>query len=147
MDVTLLRTLTRKSFLKFGKYYDLTIQGVINMYQEKGLNYLTWVYFNSSKINFTDDILSELCIESDNIIVKPGNIYDKQIMREVFNKCIELRLGKDLKELGVIKFWKKKEHLKAYTKNSTNARSINKQIKMRLKNHNKDLLRRVNQGH
>ncbi len=146
MDVTLLRTLTRKSFLKFGKYYDLTVQGVINMYNEKGLNYLTWIYFNSSKINFTDDILNELCIKRDDRIVKPSKIPDKQIARDLLKKCINLRIDKDLEQLGMIKFWKKSTHLKAFTKHSENAQSINNQIIIRQTNNNKDLLRRINQG-
>lgn len=146
MDVTLLRTLTSKSFLKFGKYFDLTVQGVINMYQEKGLYYLTWVYFNSSKINFTDDILSQLGIESDDIIVKPGKICDEQIIRDALNKCSSLRTDKSFQEVGAANYWKRKAHLKAYKKHTNNAQSINNQRAISHTNNNKDLLRRINQG-
>ena len=69
VDVTLLRTLTEKSQLKFGKYADSTVREVINS-QHPG--YLRWCYFNCSKISFTEDILKEIKIPKEYCIDKPG---------------------------------------------------------------------------
>lgn len=56
-DVTHLRKLTRKSFLNFGKYADWTVQNIIDK-EKKG--YLRWVYYNCSKIDFSEDVLQEI---------------------------------------------------------------------------------------
>ena len=73
-DVTLLRTLTRKSTLKFGKYYDLTVQNVLDSQNMKGRSLLKFYYFNSSKISFVDELLDELNIPPELRITKPGNV-------------------------------------------------------------------------
>ena len=70
----LLRTLTKKSQLKFGKYADLTVDQVITLYGAQGLRYLDWVYYNCSNISFCDELLSELAITGDFKIIKPGKI-------------------------------------------------------------------------
>ena len=69
MDVILLRTLTRKSFLKFGKYYDLRVQEVLNLYH---FRILRWYYFNMSMISYNDDLKKELGITKEFEIKKPG---------------------------------------------------------------------------
>lgn len=56
-DVTLLRKLTRKSILGFGKHKDLTVQNLIDLDKK---SYLRWVYYNCSKIDFMEDILKEI---------------------------------------------------------------------------------------
>ena len=73
-DVTLLRTLTRKSTLKFGKFHDLTVQNVPDSQNMKGRSLLRFYYFNSSKISFIDDLLDELNIPPELRIPKPGNV-------------------------------------------------------------------------
>ena len=73
-DVTLLRTLTRKSTLKFGKYHDLTVQNVLDYQNMKGRSLLKFYYFNSSKISFVDELLDELNIPPELRITKPGNV-------------------------------------------------------------------------
>jgi hypothetical protein len=73
-DVTLLRTLTRKSTLKFGQYYDLTVQNVLDSQHSKGKSVLRWYYFNSDRISFIDDLLDELNIIPEFRIAKPGKI-------------------------------------------------------------------------
>ena len=67
--VTLLRTLTDKSRLKFGKYTDYTIGHLIASRRE---DYLVWVYYNADKIDFTADVLDSLDIREDERIKKPG---------------------------------------------------------------------------
>lgn len=76
-DVTLLRKLSRKSILKFGQYSELTVQEIINLNKHK---YLRWVYFNSSKIDFMEDILDEIRIPQNFRIDKPSKnseLYNK----------------------------------------------------------------------
>ena len=63
---TVLRTLTYKSKLNFGKHALLTIQELFNL---KETNYLRWIYYNCDKINFMDDIIEKLKIVK---IEKPG---------------------------------------------------------------------------
>jgi hypothetical protein len=73
-DVTLLRTLTRKSTLKFGQYYDLTVQNVLDSQHSRGKSLLRWYYFNSDRISFIDDLLDELNIIPEFRITKPGKV-------------------------------------------------------------------------
>ena len=71
-----LRALTKKSILVEGKYKSLSVQSVLNT--DKG--YLAWVYYNMSKLTFTDDILKELFITPELQIKKPGK--DPQKLKE-----------------------------------------------------------------
>ena len=67
--VTLLRTLTDRSQLKFGKYADYTVGHLIAIRRE---DYLVWLYYNADKIDFTADVLSRLDIRENERISKPG---------------------------------------------------------------------------
>jgi len=69
MDIPLLRTLTKKSKLGFGKYADIPIQQIFDYKQP---TYLRWIYYNYEGITFTDDILNEIPILKDERINKPG---------------------------------------------------------------------------
>lgn len=73
MSVVLLRKLTEKSTLKFGKYADLT---VLYLLEHQKKNYLRWVYFNSSNITFTDEILDKLNITQEFRFDKPNKNED-----------------------------------------------------------------------
>ena len=79
MDTTVLRKLTLKSQMKFGKYYDLTVGQIIDSMGTKGIKYLVWVYYCSSKITFMDEILDELCILPENRIDKPGKVTESDL--------------------------------------------------------------------
>jgi len=68
-DVVLLRKLTRKSVLNFGKNEGRSVQQLLDLHDQ---NYLRWVYYNSSNIDFFSDILDELRITGDFIIAKPS---------------------------------------------------------------------------
>jgi len=77
MEVTNLRILTRKSYMKFGRFADIRVGEVIDNFRKKG--YLRWVYFNCSNISFCDDLLDELDIAEPWRIEKPGknpDMYD-----------------------------------------------------------------------
>ena len=74
MEKILLRTMTRKSKLKDGKYDGLTVESMLSSSQ--GKSYLRYLYFSIQNINFVDDILDEIGIRGKWIIKKPG--VDKQ---------------------------------------------------------------------
>lgn len=69
MDVILLRKLTEKSLLKFGKYKDLTVMELLNIRKHP---YIRWVYYNMSNITFTDEVLQKINIFDRDKIKKPG---------------------------------------------------------------------------
>ena len=76
----LLRTLTRKSVLWFGKYNGIKVQQVIDL---RSPAYLRWIYYNITGVTFTDDILQELTITENRKIKKPG------IAPEMHNEVME----------------------------------------------------------
>jgi hypothetical protein len=69
---TLLRKLSYKSTMNFGKYPTLTTQQIIDVYGTKGKNYLVWCYYHLSNITFLDNILDDLCIDIKERILKPS---------------------------------------------------------------------------
>ena len=81
MSTTLLRTLTRKSTLKFGEYAHCCVQELLNKHKHM---YLRWVYYNCDMITFKEDILEEINLKGDFLIVKPGKCPEKN------NEMIEL---------------------------------------------------------
>ena len=83
-EVTLLRKLTRKSMLKFGRYYDFTVQQILDTKGIKGLKLLVWYYYSSEAITFFDEILDELGIIKGIRIKKPSKINDVKV---VANYC------------------------------------------------------------
>jgi hypothetical protein len=131
-DVTLLRKLTRKSIMRFGKYADLTVQDVIKLNRHK---YLRWIYFNSSNIDFFEDVLDEIRIPLEFRISKPSKNPD---LHSKCNDFILDNLTEDLKQ----KVLKNNEIIAKKTQNA-------KVIARRNQNKNKfskDYLRRKNQG-
>ena len=69
MDVPLLRTMTEKSIMGFGRHTDLSVGQLLALRHTK---YLRWVYYNCSKITFTEEILKKIHIGEDYRIDKPG---------------------------------------------------------------------------
>lgn len=65
-----LRKLTEKSLLGFGRFADRTIGQMLSLRVDR--IYLRWVYYNSSKITFMDNILDDLKIYPEFRIEKPG---------------------------------------------------------------------------
>lgn len=106
-QATLLRTLTKKSVLKFGKYAELQVFQLLNLKKNK---YIRFCYFNLSAISFTDDILDEVLIPKNYRIQKPGTnkeIYDKlehEIESRIYGLTkyiLEKKLNKRLKAKAV----------------------------------------------
>lgn len=91
MSRVLLRTLARKSTLKFGKYYDLTVQQVIDLRGVEGLKALRWYYYQASNISFNDEVLNELGIHEAIRIEKPGKCTEPELveyLKQVHRKDI-----------------------------------------------------------
>jgi len=128
-DVTLLRKLTLKSTLKFGKEPDVPICNLIDNQQTV---YLRWVYFNCDKITFMDDVLDLIFVPLEYRIEKPGK---KPDLHEKLCDEIQSRFT-----------WFAKQHHKKrgkainYNKKSQNMRVI-------AKINSKASLTRKNQGH
>jgi hypothetical protein len=110
-SVVLLRKLTNKSIMNFGKYFDLTVQQCLDTKKRK---YLRWVYFNCSNITFTDELLDELLIPVWYRFDKPS-------------KNIELgkKLEENLMETYSDAF---KEKLKKKGKRITEAQSMKREL-------------------
>ena len=128
MDITLLRKLSRKSTLKFGQYYDNTVQDCLTFHK---YNYLRWVYYNCSMVTFMDDILEEIGITQEYRINKPGTDETKHQLL-----CNDL----ENKMSGLLKHIIK-------TKNRKQQRIKSAIIERNGSHHfTKDALRRKNQG-
>lgn len=96
MSAVLLRTLTLRSYLKFGRFYDLTVGEVIKYKSIKGLKYLTWSYYNMSMISFNQEILDILGITKKNEIDKPGKCDVKTFFKFLNNSVKERVKNEDL---------------------------------------------------
>ena len=94
-DVVLLRTLTRKSTMKFGKYYDLTVQMILDSQGVRGLSWLCWVYYNADMINFMPDILEELGVYDDLRISKHGKVLIKEDRKRLEKKAMCNRIDEE----------------------------------------------------
>jgi hypothetical protein len=97
-----MRKLTRKSQFKFGKYSDCIVQNILDLDPE----YVSWVYFNQSNINFFDDILTELGILENLTIDKPGKDNDKwfEYKKQCYNFLYDTKEKKGMRKKQ--KYWK-----------------------------------------
>ena len=107
-DVVLLRKLTLKSTLNFGKFADLTVQQCINTKKRK---YLRWVYFNCSNITFMDELLDELKIPVWYRFDKPNKNPElgkklKAIFLESTPEWLQLKVDKKAKRLSDVRSMK-----------------------------------------
>lgn len=80
----ILRKLTRKSVLGFGKHADLTVGGLL---KADRYSYLRWVYYNCSNITFMDNILDLISIPEEERITKPGK--DVELFKELKGKRLD----------------------------------------------------------
>lgn len=101
-SVVLLRKLTNKSIMNFGKYFDLTVQQCLDTKKRK---YLRWVYFNCSNITFTDELLDEFLIPVSYRFDKPsknvelGKKLEENLM-ETYSDAFKEKLKKKAKRLS-----------------------------------------------
>lgn len=73
MSNLLLRTMTMRSKIGFGKYPDLCVQELIQM---KEYRELLAMYYRLDKINFDDEVKEYLGIKFELVIEKPGKNYE-----------------------------------------------------------------------
>jgi hypothetical protein len=104
MASILLRKLTKKSTLKFGKYKDYTVEHLIGMKLQKNL---ISIYFKLSTITFVDEILDELGITEQYRIEKPSTnteLYYKFLLEKYGEKKTpNKKLQKLIKETKPLK--------------------------------------------
>ena len=89
----LLRTLTRKSKLGFGKKRNLTVQQILDLGNKL---VLISPYFKLTAINYTDDILEELGITTNYRIEKPSSnreMYYKFLKENGYKRKLRTRDG------------------------------------------------------
>lgn len=82
MSAILLRKLTKKSKLNFGKYKDYTVEHLFGMKKQIDL---TSIYFKLSNITFMDEILNELDITEEYRIAKPSKnvqLYERFMLQK-----------------------------------------------------------------
>jgi hypothetical protein len=80
-ESVVLRTLTGKSTMWFGKFEGLKVQQILDLHYK---DYLRWVYYNIHGVTFVNEILKEITINETRMISKPGiapEMHDK-----VFNE-------------------------------------------------------------
>jgi hypothetical protein len=122
---TLLRTLSGKSPMRFGKYYDSTVNQVIGLGLD-GVNYLVWVYFKCDMISFTNEVLNDLMITDELRIDKPSK------------SPIGITKWKDkLTDDQRLKLWHGRNRQRSFNERNNNRidRNINTSETFRAKNH------------
>ena len=96
---TLLRTMTLKSPMKFGKWYDITVGDIISSKGYYGIDYLIWVYYSASKITFMPDVMYMIGITDETqLIDKPGKLEDSKELQKIAINNIKNREKEDLGE-------------------------------------------------
>ena len=95
----LLRTLTNKSIMWFGKHEGLRIQQIIDLQHQ---TYLRWVYYNCKGVSFNADVLDAIRIAEDKRIPKPG------CCPELHNEVCQ----ENMKKMG----FKAKSHMRKVTR-------------------------------
>jgi hypothetical protein len=130
-----LRTLTRKSVIGFGKYQDLTVQNVIDTIS---VSHLIRMYYNLGKISFTEDVLNEIGVFEEIRINKPGKLIKEEAEKKISIALTNYYKDKDiLKEKSLQKRRKKANIVdkemqsraidnKLYNKNSLMSKNHNK---------------------
>jgi len=83
----LLKTLTEKSIIEFGKNKDMSVADILIVRKID----LIYTYFNYSNLTFTNDILDKLKIDIDDRITKPGKNPD------IFQKYLDRNISKMIK--------------------------------------------------
>ena len=117
-SVVLLRKMTNRSVMNFGKYFDLTVQQILDTKKRK---YLRWVYFNCSNITFTDELLDELFITVDFRFDKPNKNIElgeklEEKLKESYSDDFKEKLKKKGKRLSKAKFMKNELYSEKVTK-------------------------------
>jgi hypothetical protein len=98
-DAILLRTMTLKSKLGFGKYINETVQKIIELHK---IDYLRELYYKYEKITFTDEVLRLIGILSDKFdyrIEKPGT--NPELYIKIFKNYSSEYIPKNIKKIDL----------------------------------------------
>ena len=116
----ILRRLTKLSTLGFGRYREQKVGTILLLYP----NYLIWVYFNSSHIDFNDEIKTELLITDDIALPKPGTNKDFVIYKHMY-KVNEAKFGilSEKRRMGIGSHKRKVRKIKQLSR-ETDSRAI-----------------------
>lgn len=68
-EAILLRTLTPKSILWFGKHEGKSVRQIIDL---RDSQYIRWIYYNVAGVSFTDEVLDMIKLPQEYEINKPG---------------------------------------------------------------------------
>ena len=113
MSVVLLRTLTRKSILGFGKYVDMTVQNMLDTFLSKEL---LNIYYTCRNIDFNQDLKDELCIHGEREINKKEKQDERYIPNSYFyiSECIREMSDKKTEEQEkmLLGYRRKEKHFK-----------------------------------
>ncbi len=122
-----MRKLTLKTKLGFGDRSDSTIQDLLTdgMYE-----YLLYVYFGLSNIDFNDELKKVLYISTKNTISKPGKLVDVQ--KDNMVKRIMEKIKSNLPNAENILYVKKPNGLDKRSRVARNIRECNKTINMNM---------------
>lgn len=126
-DITLLRKLTEKSTLKFGKYHDIPIYNLLDLNRN---TYLRWVYYNSSNITFMDNILFKIGIRENEFIEKPGK--NPKLYLEVTER---IRMNMSYKSISRLNKIKRISIEKIIRQENKKDNTINSKSNLMKKNH------------
>lgn len=91
MSHVTLRTITMKSKMKYGKYFDYSVKELLLI--KNNFRYIVWSYYNLSNISFDKEVLDLVGIE--HLIDKPGKdteYYEKNkelLENTAMQRCFE----------------------------------------------------------
>lgn len=135
---TLLRTLTPKSTLNFGKYAEWKVQALL---LDERVGALLNAYYTKEGISFIDEILFHIGIVDDFKIRKPGKLKNEKVISAVISKAFDNYYNPENEEL---RERRKKQWLENAMQDRINAKSTQKE-RNRLEE-KKSFLRAKNQG-
>lgn len=133
MDVPILRKLTWKSVIRFGKYSDITVKQI---YDLGHTGYLRWVYYNCSNITFVTEILECIHVYKQEEIIKPGTDKGKgeYITKMLMAKNEEKDRSRNLKNYF---HFKKEKKAQLVTDEKLREKKYFSKSLLQAKNHNK----------
>lgn len=140
----LLKTLTEKSIIQYGKNEGLSVGDVL----KKCKSDLIYTYFNYSNLTFTEEILEKLRIYPEDRISKPGRNPEKG--KKYINRNIKISNKLTLEKHTNAN---PEDNAKLYSKYASSRRkhkakaSYKKLIETERKLFSKGSLQRINQGH
>jgi len=96
MDITILRKMTLKSVFEAGNLAGYSVQHAIDLHRSADLR---WIYYNYSRLTFTDDVLDLINIRQEDRIEKPGKNPEKgEDLKRLMNSFVTDYSRKNIKK-------------------------------------------------